>query len=224
MIRSSGTRCTCTVTSVMTPSRPSLPRIISRTLGPVAVLGSGRMTSTSPGTTTRKPRVMSAMSPYLSDCMPDDRVATQPPRVEWVKESGKWPMVQPRAPSCSSRSGPSVPAWMRASPDSASMSSTLFSRPRSTESTGRDSSGGGSRLPEMLVPPPNGMITTSSAMARSTIARTWSSSAGYRTASGIRGMIARRSRTRSRRLLPYVCTIRSRVSVWTCSSPSASFS
>ena len=89
MIRSSGTRCTCTVTSVMTPSRPSLPRIISRTLGPVAVLGNGRMTSTSPGTTTRKPRVMSAMSPYLSDCMPDDRVATQPPRVEWVKRVGE---------------------------------------------------------------------------------------------------------------------------------------
>ncbi len=38
---------------------------------------------------------MSAMSPYLSDCMPEERVATQPPMVEWVKLSGKWPMVQP---------------------------------------------------------------------------------------------------------------------------------
>ena len=28
---------------------------------------------------------MSAMSPYLSDCMPEDRVATQPPSVLWVK-------------------------------------------------------------------------------------------------------------------------------------------
>ena len=41
------------------------------------------------------PRVMSEMSPYLSDCMPDERVATQPPRVLWVKLSGKWPSVQP---------------------------------------------------------------------------------------------------------------------------------
>ena len=40
------------------------------------------------------PVTMSAMSPYLSDCMPDDRVATQPPSVEWVNESGKWPSVQ----------------------------------------------------------------------------------------------------------------------------------
>ena len=46
--------------------------------------------------TTRSPRVRSAMSPYLSDCIPDDRVAIQPPSVEWVKLSGKWPIVQPR--------------------------------------------------------------------------------------------------------------------------------
>jgi hypothetical protein len=66
----------------MTPSRPSLPRIISRTDGPLEVDGNGRSTSTPPGRTTRRPRAMSAMSPYLSDCMPDDRVATQPPTVE----------------------------------------------------------------------------------------------------------------------------------------------
>src|SRR5829696_1346526 len=87
--RFSGIRCTCTVTSVITPSRPSEPKIISRTLGPVEVWGSGRTTSTLPGMTARRPRVMSAMSPYLSDCMPEDRVATQPPSVLWVKLSGK---------------------------------------------------------------------------------------------------------------------------------------
>ena len=37
MSRLAGLRCTCTVTSVMTPSRPSEPRIISRTLGPLDV-------------------------------------------------------------------------------------------------------------------------------------------------------------------------------------------
>jgi hypothetical protein len=77
----------------MIPSRPSLPRIISRTLGPVDVLGTGRTTSVPDGATTRSPRVKSAMSPYLSDCIPDDRVAIQPPSVEYVKLSGKWPIV-----------------------------------------------------------------------------------------------------------------------------------
>ena len=68
----------------------------SRALG----FGPGRTTSVPPGRTTRSPRAMSAMSPYLSDCMPEDRVATQPPSVECVNESGKCPMVQPRAAKC----------------------------------------------------------------------------------------------------------------------------
>ena len=124
-----------------------------------------RSTSTRPGMTTRRPRVMSAMSPYLSDCMPEERVATQPPSVEWVKLSGKWPRVQPRALSCASRSGPSAPAWIRASPDSSSTSSTFVSRPRSRLTTGRVSSSGACRLPAMLLPPPKGMSTASAAMA-----------------------------------------------------------
>src|SRR4249919_1207245 len=86
--RTSGIRCTCTVTSVMTPSRPSEPSTIWRTLGPVDVCGNGRTSSTLPGMITRMPRAMSEISPYLSDCMPDERVATQPPSVLWVKLSG----------------------------------------------------------------------------------------------------------------------------------------
>src|SRR5829696_981319 len=93
--RTSGIRCTCTVTSVITPSRPSEPSTISRTLGPVEVDGNGRTTSTLPGMTTRMPRAISEMSPYLSDCMPEERVATQPPSVLWMKLSGKCPNVQP---------------------------------------------------------------------------------------------------------------------------------
>ena len=73
----------------MIPSRPSLPSTISRTLGPVEVVGTGRMTSMPVGVTTRSPRVRSAMSPYLSDCIPEERVAIQPPSVEWAKLSGK---------------------------------------------------------------------------------------------------------------------------------------
>ena len=162
----------------MMPSRPSEPRTISRTLGPVEVLGSGRITSTLPGCTTRTPRVISLMSPYLSDCMPEDRVATQPPSVLWVKLSGKWPRVQPRARSCSSMSGPSTPAWIVASPDSSSTESTRFIRPMSTEITGRVSSGGACRLPEMLLPPPNGISTALAATARSTTSCTSSSLPG----------------------------------------------
>src|SRR4030095_10956223 len=86
--RTSGMRCTWTVTSVITPSRPSEPSTISRTLGPVEVCAKRRTCNTLPVITIRMPRAMSAMSPYLSDCMPEDRVATQPPRLLWVKLSG----------------------------------------------------------------------------------------------------------------------------------------
>ncbi len=61
--RLAGRRRTCTVASVISPRRPSLPRTISRTLGPVDVLGTGRVTRVPVGVTTRSPRVMSAMSP-----------------------------------------------------------------------------------------------------------------------------------------------------------------
>ena len=57
--------------------------------------GSGRSASTCPFITMRRPRVTSAMSPYLSLCIPDDRVAIHPPSVECVKLSGKCPSVQP---------------------------------------------------------------------------------------------------------------------------------
>jgi len=105
-VRSCGTRWTWIVASVITPRRPSLPRIISRTLGPVEVDGTGRVASTPCGVTTRTARVRSAMSPYLSDCIPLERVAIQPPSVECVNESGKWPAVQPWALSWRSSSGP----------------------------------------------------------------------------------------------------------------------
>ena len=51
------------VASQMIPSRPSEPSTISRTLGPVEVAGTGRVTSSPAGVTTRSPRVESAMSP-----------------------------------------------------------------------------------------------------------------------------------------------------------------
>src|SRR5699024_12451965 len=47
--RFSGSRCTCTHASVITPRRPSEPRIISRPLGPEEVAGRGRISTTLPG-------------------------------------------------------------------------------------------------------------------------------------------------------------------------------
>ena len=162
----------------MTPSRPSEPRTISRTLGPVDVLGSGRSTSTLPGCTTRRPRVMSAMSPYLSDCMPEERVAIQPPSVLWVKLSGKWPMVQPRRPSCvldvrAEHAGldPGEPGLL--------VDLEHLVHPTQVEGDhGARLVGRRLRLPEMLLPPPKGMSTASAATARSTIRCTSSSSPG----------------------------------------------
>ena len=156
----------------MIPSRPSLPSTISRTLGPVDVCGTGRMTSVPAGVMTRTPRVRSAMSPYLSDCIPDERVAIQPPSVEWVKLSGKCPAVQPRALSCSSSAGPKTPGWTRASRAASSMADTPSMRLRSSETTVRLSSAGTSRLPEMFVPPPKAMTTASASSAARTAAAT----------------------------------------------------
>ena len=222
MTRCAGIRCTWIVASVMIPSRPSLPSTIWRTSGPVEAAGTGRVTSTPAGVTTRTARVRSAMSPYLSDCIPDERVAIQPPRVECAKLSGKWPAVQPRAPSCSSRSGPNTPACTRARPDASSISSTRLIRSMSTDTTGRPSSSGGSRLPEMFVPPPNGISTQSSFNAAPTMASTSGSPPGRTTASGTRPTSPLRWRTRSRRHFPRAWTTRSSGSVDT--SPTAASS
>ncbi|SKG06784.1 Uncharacterised protein [Mycobacteroides abscessus subsp. abscessus] len=48
-----------------------------------------RSVAVAEGSTTRMPRVMSAMSPYLSDWLPEERVATHPPTVDHRNESGK---------------------------------------------------------------------------------------------------------------------------------------
>jgi hypothetical protein len=208
----------------MIPRRPSLPSTISRTLGPVEVCGTGRVASVPTGVTTRTARVRSATSPYLSDCMPDERVAIQPPSVECVKLSGKWPAVQPRALSWRSRSGPNTPACTRASREPSSISRTRSIRDMSTETIVRVSCGGASRLPEMFVPPPNGITTASAAIAARSTASTAASSPGRTTTSGTRPTSPLRWRTRSRRLLPRACTTRSSASVETKSTPTASSS
>src|SRR5215217_5578719 len=154
--------------------------------------------------------------------MPEERVAIQPPSVECAKLSGKWPQVQPSAPSWRSRSGPKTPASTRASCDVASIDSTRLMRLMSTEITGRGSPASGSRLPEMLEPAPNGMTTASWSRAACTMPTTWPSAPGRTTTSGRRPRSPRRWRTRSVRLLPRPCTTRSWSRVDTCSAPTAS--
>ena len=63
---------------------------------------------------------------------PPARVAIQPPSVESSNDCGKWRSVSPCGASCSSSSGPSAPAWMRAARETASTSSTRSSAPRSS--------------------------------------------------------------------------------------------
>ena len=110
------------------------------------------------------------MSPYLSDCMPEERVAIQPPSVEWVKLSGKWPSVQPLRVEL-----PLEVRTERAGLDPGEAGRRVHRRAlgacraTSSETTVRAPRPGASRLPEMLVPPPNGMSTASaSSTARTT--------------------------------------------------------
>ena len=223
--RCSGTRCTWTVASVITPSRPSLPRTISRTLGPVDVLGTGRVASTPAGVTTRTARVRSATSPYLSDCMPEERVAIQPPSVECVKLSGKCPTVQPRELSWRSSSGPRTPACTRASREAPSISSTRSMRPRSTDTIGRSLGGGRLEAARDVRPAAErDHARRRPAAQRAGRAATCASSTGRTTASGSRPSSPRRWRTRSRRLLPRAWTTRSSAAMETCSAPTAAAS
>ena len=161
---------------------------------------------------------MSAMSPYLSDCMPEERVAIQPPRVDHTNESGWWPMVQPRALSWSSMSGPNTPASMWARPDTSSISSTLFRRPRLSDTTWRVSPGSASRAATMFEPPPKGISTASAATTASTTCSTSRRLPGYRTTSGTRPSRPARTLSRSRTPLPKACT--TRVSSSVCTKPS----
>ncbi len=221
----SGTRCTWTVASVMIPSRPSLPSTISRTLGPVDVLGTGRVTSVPAGVTTRTARVRSATSPYLSDCMPDERVAIQPPSVEWVKLSGKWPSVQPRRVELLLELRAEHAGLHAREARPASISSTRSMRPRSTRDDravlagGRLEAAGDVRAAAERDDDRVGVER--GAQDRRDL-RLVARAARRRRAAG-RGRRVR-WRTRSRRLLPRAWTTRSSASAETWAAPTAASS
>ena len=164
------------------------------------------------------------MSPYLSDCMPDERVAIQPPSVEWAKLSGKWPSVQPRAFSCSSSAGPNAPAWTSAS-----------ARPASMRARGRAARGRRRRPCAARRPAPRGCRRcscrrrTGSRPRRRRAPRAGPPRPPPRRPGGLRRpgsrpSSPRRWRTRSRRLLPRAWTTRSIGSLETRSAPTAAAS
>ena len=102
------------------------------------------------------------------DAWPAERVATQPPTVEYSNDCGAWPSVTPSAARRRSASGPSRPAasvavWERRS------TVTPVSRRRSSAITPAKPSLTGSTPPTTLVPPPNGTTAIrASAQAAST--------------------------------------------------------
>ena len=208
----SGTRWTWTVASVMIPEPPlAAEHHLAHARPGRRRRHRAARRAAPPGVTTRSPRVRSAMSPYLSDCMPDERVAIQPPSVEWVKLSGKWPSVQPRALSCALEVG-AEDAGLHAR----QARRRRRSRARGPGGRGRPrspcgvSSSGASRLPEMFVPPPNGMTHRVGGQRRGQDGRDLGlvGRAAPRRRGAARAS-PRRWRTRSRRLLPRACTTRS---------------
>ena len=157
-MRRSGRRCTCTVASVMIPSRPSLPRIISRTLGPVEVAGTGARdehagrrddahgarevgdVAVLVGLHARRAGRDPAAERRVGEAVGE--VAERPARrVELLLEVG------------AERAGLD-PGEARRVVD---LEHAVHARPCRPRRPCASSSAGASRLPEMFVPPPNGM-------------------------------------------------------------------
>ena len=162
----------------MTPRRPSLPSTISRTLGPVEVWGTGRVTSSPAGVTTRTAArevgdVAVAVGLHA-------RGARGDPAAE--RRVGEAVGEVAERPSLRVELALDVRAE-RAGLDAGEAGGRVDgehsrSRVTSSEMTVRCSCVGASRLPEMLVPPPNGMSTASASRAARMTAATSSSSAG----------------------------------------------
>ena len=177
----SGRRCTCTVASVMIPSRPSLPSIISRTLGPVDVAGTGRVTSTPAGVTTRtRAREVGDVAVLVGlharrarrDPAAERRVG------EAVGEVAERPalrvelLLERRAEHAGLDPGEARHVVdLEHAVHAAHVDARRPCAPRRP---------GASRLPEMFVPPPNGITTASASSAARMIATTSSSCPGRR--------------------------------------------
>eukprot|EP01139_Manchomonas_bermudensis_P004220 Amastigsp_a19270_5.p3 type:complete len:214 gc:universal Amastigsp_a19270_5:84-725(+) len=186
--RAGGSGRTRTTASVTMPSMPSDPRARARASGPIDTRGAMQCRSRVPcGVTSRTETTKSSMLPYKLRCMPDARVAIQPPNVENSNESGSWPSVTPNAPRADARSSPTAPASTHAVSASWSTHLTACIRCMFTTATGRRSHGGTESAFATEVPPPKGTSTTSHSTAAATSASTASCVSGQTTTSGSRG-------------------------------------
>ena len=89
-LRASGIGWILSVTFVMTPSVPSLPRNIIVRSGPDAWRGIGRVLMISPvGVTTSRLMTMSSILPHLVESTPVPRWARNPPMVAQAMEAGR---------------------------------------------------------------------------------------------------------------------------------------
>ncbi len=94
--RLSGCGWILSVTSVITPSVPSLPRNIIVRSGPEAWRGTGSVRMISPvGVTTSRDITMSSILPYLVESTPVPRWARKPPIVEHAIEAGRCIVERP---------------------------------------------------------------------------------------------------------------------------------
>ena len=80
-VRRSGSGCTRSATCVIAPSAPSEPITSSRSDGPAAVAGTGRVASSPAGAASRTASTFSSIRPCPVEDCPAERVATQPPTV-----------------------------------------------------------------------------------------------------------------------------------------------
>ncbi len=179
----SGRGRTRTQASAITPRVPSEPISSRSGEGPAPEAGRRRLSQVPRGVIARTDSTRSSMWVSRVAKWPPALVATQPPRVEYSKDWGKWRRVRPCSRSWSSSPGPVAPAWIRAASEVGSTSRTRSSRRRSSETVGRSPTRG-STPPQTLVPPPKGITAAPSASAQLSTASISDSSFGKATRSG----------------------------------------
>ena len=152
----------------MIPSRPSLPSTISRTLGPVDVLGTGRVASMPGGRGHAHPaREVGHVAVHVG--LHARRAGRDPAAQRRVREAVGEVAERPALRVQLLLQRGAEHAGLDPRDDASRCRSTARGpsrrgRPRSPCAS---RSGGASRLPEMFVPPPNGMTTASASTAAS---------------------------------------------------------
>ncbi len=216
-----GARRTRSVSSVMTPSTPSLPRNRARRSGPAAEEGARPSRRVPRGVATTRASTVASLRPYPVEAWPAERVAAYPPMLARSQDCGTCPQVRPRAASSRSRTGPVMPGCTRAVPETASTSSSSAIRSKLIATTPDLDPASGRTPPTTLVPPPKGTTANPPASAAASRATTSSCEPGETTASGASGCLADRRSSRSTYDSPPAWARRASRSVRTWAAPTA---